>query len=165
MSDNSNTFYNAPANLKSKVWKRFGFYKEGHLEKSLAISKVCRTANKYSGSMTNLKTYLVRRRGENYAGNEDSVDANVSNVSIISKNTQDNDMTIKDFFQPQLSHNLVRSKVNHGICSPFHCEGLMTLRCGWDWWLSRHGKVSNATIIELFILIYNGKWMSTLNKC
>ena len=102
MSDNSDTVYNAPANLKSKVWKRFGFYKkEGHLDKSLAICKVCRTAIKYSGSTTNLKTHLVRRHGENYVGNEESVDANVSNVTA-SKNTQDKKMAFKDFFQPQL---------------------------------------------------------------
>ena len=35
--------------------------------KSLAICKVCRTANKCSGSTTNLKTRLVRHCGENYA--------------------------------------------------------------------------------------------------
>ena len=41
MSDNSDTFYNLPANLKSKVWKRFGFYKkEGHLDKIWAKCKV-----------------------------------------------------------------------------------------------------------------------------
>ena len=57
MSDNSDTVYNAPANLKSKVWKRFGFYmKDGRLDKSLAICKVCRTAIKYNDSTANLKT-------------------------------------------------------------------------------------------------------------
>ena len=102
MSDNSDTVYNAPAKMKSKVWKRFGFHKEkGHFDKSLAICKVCRTAIKYSGSTTNLKTHLVRRHGENYVGNEESVDANVSNVTA-SKNTQDKKMAFKDFFQPQL---------------------------------------------------------------
>ena len=31
-------FFNAPANLKSEVWKRFGFFKkEGHLDRSLAV--------------------------------------------------------------------------------------------------------------------------------
>ena len=49
---------------------------------------------------------------EKYAGYEESVDANISNLTAsTSKNTQDNDMAIKDFFQPQLSHNSVRSKV------------------------------------------------------
>ena len=84
MSDNSNTVYNAPANLKSKGLKGFGLYKEEHLEKSLAICKACRTAIKYSGSTTNLNTTLVRWHGENYAGDEESVDANVSNHSIYS---------------------------------------------------------------------------------
>ena len=59
-----------------------------------------------------MKTHLVRRHRENYAGNEESVDANVSNVTAsTSKNMQDNNMAIKDFFQPQLSHNSARSKV------------------------------------------------------
>ena len=103
MSDNSDTVYKGPANLKSKVWKRFGFYqKEGHLDKCLAICKVC----KYSGSTTDLKTHLVRRHGGNYAGDEESVDANVSNVTAsISKNTQDNNMDIIKFFQLKLGHN------------------------------------------------------------
>lgn len=72
------------------------------MDKSLAICKVCRTAIKYSGSTTNLKTAAWRKL----------LDANVSNVTAsTSKNTQDNDMAIKDFFQPQLSHNSARSRV------------------------------------------------------
>ena len=40
------------------------------------------------------------------------MDANVSNVKAsTSKNTQDNDMAIKDFFQPQLGK--VQSKSRH----------------------------------------------------
>ena len=75
MSDHSNTVNNAPVNLKPKVWKRFGFYKKGrHLDKRLAICQVCRTAIKYSGSATNLKTHLMRWHEENYAGDEESVD-------------------------------------------------------------------------------------------
>ena len=93
-------------------------------DKSLAICKGCRTAMKYSGSTTNLKTHLVRRHGENYAGDEESVDANVSNVTArTSKNTQDNDVDIKNFVQPQLGE--VDS--NHGVYSPFYCEGLNDL--------------------------------------
>ena len=42
--------YSAPSNLKSKVWKRFGFYKEGRkLDKMQAAFKLRRTAFKYSG--------------------------------------------------------------------------------------------------------------------
>ena len=82
------------------------------MDKSLAICKLCRTAIKYNGSTTNLKTHLVRRHGENYTGDEELVDANVSNVTAsTSKNTQDNDIAIKDFFQPQLSHYSARSRV------------------------------------------------------
>ena len=88
MSDNSDTVYNAPANLKSKVWKRFGYFKkEGHLD-------------------------------ENYTGDEESVDANVSNVTAsTSKNMQDNNMAIKDFFQPQLRHASNRSVFK--MCHPW----------------------------------------------
>ncbi|CAL8338113.1 unnamed protein product [Boreogadus saida] len=47
MSENGETIFNAPANLKSNVWKSFGFYKqEGNIDKSLAICKLCRTAIK-----------------------------------------------------------------------------------------------------------------------
>ena len=86
------------------------------MDKGLATCKVCRTAIKYSGSTTNLKTHLVRRHGENYAGDEESADANVSNVTAsTSKNTQDDNMDIKDFFQPQL----IELQGNHGIYSLF----------------------------------------------
>ena len=72
------------------------------MDKSLAICKVCRTAIKYSDSTTNLKTHMVRRHGEK------SVDANVSNVTAnTSKNTEDNNMALKDFS----SHNLATTKV------------------------------------------------------
>ena len=82
------------------------------MDESLAIFKLCRTAIKYIGSTANLTTHLVRRHGENYAGDEESVDANISNVTAsTSKNMQDNAMAIKDFFQPQFSHNSARSKV------------------------------------------------------
>ena len=45
MSNNSDTVYNAPADRKSKVWKRFG-----HLDKSLSMCEFCRTAVQSSGS-------------------------------------------------------------------------------------------------------------------
>ena len=74
------------------------------MDKSLAMCQVCITATEYSFSTTNLKTHLVRWHGENYAGEEEPVDANVSNVTAsTSKNRQDTDiMAIKDSFQPQL---------------------------------------------------------------
>ena len=55
---------------------------------------------------------LIQVTNFNDAGNEESVDANISNITAsTSKNMQDNDMAFKDFFQPLLSHNLARSKV------------------------------------------------------
>ena len=61
----SGRIYNAPASLKSKVWKKFRFYlKNGVLDKSVAICKDCKTALKYTDSTTNLHAHLVRRHGE-----------------------------------------------------------------------------------------------------
>ena len=110
MSDNSNAVYTVPANLKSKIWMRFGFYKkEGHLDKSLAVCKVWRTAIKCSDSTTNLETYLVRQREENYAGDKESVDANFSNVTAsTSKNMQDDNMAIKGTVCNDLSTLLIQ---------------------------------------------------------
>ena len=85
MSNNSDTVYNAPADLKPKVWKRFGY-----------LDKVCPCVSSVqsSGSMTNLA----------------SVDANDSNVTAsTSKNTQGNDMDVKDFSQPQLDEVITAS--------------------------------------------------------
>ena len=40
------------------------------------------------------------------------MDANVRNVTAsTSKNTQDSDKVVQDFFQPQLNHNSARSRV------------------------------------------------------
>ena len=44
---------------KSSVWKHFGFYKrDGEVDQSNAICKVCRVAIKYTGSTTNLSAHL-----------------------------------------------------------------------------------------------------------
>ena len=99
------------------------------------VCKVFRAAIKYSGSTANLKTHLVRRHGKNYVGDSESVDANVSNVTASTRrNTQENHMDIKDFFQPHLGE--VQS--NHSIYSPFYCKGLPTLHCGGEWWLLKN---------------------------
>ncbi len=103
MSD-ADTIYNAPSSLKSKVWKKFGFYmKNGALDKTVAICKQCGTALKYTGSTTNLNTHLVRRHGK--TGDEEA--STVSKAST--KTWQDTD--IQDFFQPKFSHNSARAKV------------------------------------------------------
>ncbi|XP_029913137.1 zinc finger BED domain-containing protein 1-like [Myripristis murdjan] len=97
----SDRIYNAPAGLKSKVWRKFGFYmKDGLLDKSVAICKECKAALKYTGSTTNLNTHLVRRHGE--TGDEEASTASA-------KTRQDTD--IQEFFQPKLSHNSARAMV------------------------------------------------------
>lgn len=96
----SDTIYDAPSNLKSKVWKKFGFHmRNGALDKNIAICKLCKTAVKYTGSTTNLNTHLVRRHGD--TGDE---------ASTASTKTRQ-DTGIPDFFQPKLNHNSARAKV------------------------------------------------------
>nr|XP_008294940.1 PREDICTED: uncharacterized protein LOC103368370 [Stegastes partitus] len=109
MAESTGTIYNAPSNLKSKLWKNFGFLKKDcKLDKSLAIWKLCKGAIKYTGSTTSLSTHLLRRHGDTSAGDEGCVDASSSKASV-SKNAQDKSTGLKKFFQ--LSHNSARSKV------------------------------------------------------
>ena len=120
-----------------------------------------RTAIKYSGSTSNLKTHLVRWHGDNYAGDEGSVDANISNVKAsTSKNTQDNNMAIKDSFQPQLSHNSERSKVITASIARFIVKDLQPHSVVES--DAFRDTVSEAMpLLENCLLTYNGKWMST----
>ena len=58
-------------------------------------------------------------------GYKESLDLNVSNITdSTSKNTQDNDMAFKDFFQLQLSHNSVSSKVITASIARFDAKDL-----------------------------------------
>ena len=60
-TNSEETIYGAGPNLKSYVWKHFGFYKrDGKLDKMKAICKICRTVVPYSSSTTNLGTHLSR---------------------------------------------------------------------------------------------------------
>ncbi len=44
VSDNTDKIHSAPPSLKSKVWRKFGFYKNNRkLEKGQAICQLCRT--------------------------------------------------------------------------------------------------------------------------
>ena len=91
--------------LKSKVWKYFGFLKkDGQLDKTDAICKLCRTGLKYTGSTTNLANHLRRHHGvivEEATGSSDGASTSSG---------QQNDPKIVRFFQPQLSHDSARSK-------------------------------------------------------
>ena len=96
----SGRIHNAPASLKSKVWKKFWFYlKNGVLDKSVAICTDCKTAIKYSASTTNLHNHLVRRHGE--TGEEE--EASTASTKIPTG--------IQDLFQPKLTHNSAIAKV------------------------------------------------------
>ena len=108
MSDDADEIHSAP-HLKSKVWKSFGFFKkDGKLEKSQAVCKLCRAIIKYTGSTTNLvSNHLVRRHGGVDASEQD---ASAASTASTDKSGQDKDKKIQEFFQPQFSHNSARSK-------------------------------------------------------
>ena len=59
ISEKGEMIFCAPANLKSNVWKSIGFYKkEGNIDKSLAICKLCRTAIKSINKQINRHVVL-----------------------------------------------------------------------------------------------------------
>ena len=67
--DNDEKIFNAPGKQKSKVWTVFGFYKkEGKLDRSRAVCKLCRASLTYTGSTTNLDQHARRRHGQEYIG-------------------------------------------------------------------------------------------------
>ena len=57
----------ASGKQKSKVWTIFGIYKkEGKLDRSHAICKLCRASLMYTGSTTNLIQHARRKHGQEY---------------------------------------------------------------------------------------------------
>lgn len=53
-----------PKQLRSFVWKHFGFCKKGDcLDKTVAVCCLCKCRVKYNGNTTNLSTHLDRRHG------------------------------------------------------------------------------------------------------
>ena len=77
------------------------------MDRSQATCKVCRTDIRHNGTTTNLKTQLVRWRGENNTGDEESVDANVSNVTA----STGKNMLTTWILETLSSHNSARSNV------------------------------------------------------
>lgn len=62
---------------KSSVWKHFGFNKkDGNLDKTHAVCKICRGTIKYSGGMTNLTAHMKHRHSvslETPASNQNQI--------------------------------------------------------------------------------------------
>ena len=60
MSENWETIFSAPANLKSNVLKSFGFYKKkGNIGNCIAIFKWCRTVIKSIKKLINRRVVLI----------------------------------------------------------------------------------------------------------
>ena len=106
MSDHSEPIFNAPSTLRSKVWKTFGFFKkEGKLDKSEAVCKICRAAIKYTGSTTNLSTNISRRHASDV-----ELDASTASTSSSTSITPDYRNITQFLTQSQLSYNSARAK-------------------------------------------------------
>lgn len=117
----------SPANYKSKVWQHYGFYKRnGQLDKTNAICKMCHAAVKYTGSTTNLITHLKRRHGI-------SVEAPVTSPASESETARSSSSSsthgepqpnIPSFFGGQLALNSTRAKVITNAIAYFICKDI-----------------------------------------
>ena len=106
MSDHSEPIFNAPSTLRSKVWKTFGFFKkEGKLDQSETVCKICRAAIKYTGSTTNLSTHISRRHASDV-----ELDASTASTSSSTSITPDYRNITPFLTQSQLSYNSARAK-------------------------------------------------------
>ena len=104
---------------KSKVWQNFGFAKkDGKLDKTHAICKICRAAIKYTGSTTNLGTHLKRRHGETSASSSDS------SMATVAASTSTPAQSISTFFHAPLATNSARSKAITEAIAFFICKDI-----------------------------------------
>lgn len=127
MSDDVDEIHSAP-HLKSKVWKSFGFFKKnGKLDKSQAVCKLCRATIKYTGSTTNLSNHLLRQHGGADSSEQDASAASTASTNSTDKSGQDKDKKIQEFFQPQFSHNSARSKAITASIARFIAKDLRRL--------------------------------------
>ncbi|XP_041853351.1 E3 SUMO-protein ligase ZBED1-like isoform X2 [Melanotaenia boesemani] len=108
------TVHSAPANLKSKVWKYFGFHKnsQGTLDKSAAVCRTCKTSIKYTGSTTNLALHLRRRHSVETEEKNAQQEASKSATSASS------------YFQSALADNSTHSKAITEAIGYFICKDM-----------------------------------------
>lgn len=102
-----------PLNFKSKVWEHYGFYKkDGRLDKTDAICKMCRASVKYTGSTTNLISHLKRRHGV-VVDSEASASAPASPASSsdspVATSSKSGEKSIESFFHAPLANSSARS--------------------------------------------------------
>uniref|UniRef100_A0A3B3D8W0 BED-type domain-containing protein n=1 Tax=Oryzias melastigma TaxID=30732 RepID=A0A3B3D8W0_ORYME len=107
--------HGAPANLKSKVWKYFGFLKndKGTLDKLAAVCKICKASIKYTGSTTNLALHSRRRHGIETESEGKSVGDPEASAARASS-----------FFQSLLADNSSRSKAITEAIGYFICKDM-----------------------------------------
>lgn len=110
----------SPCNYKSKVWQHYGFYKkDGKLDKSNAICKLCNAAIKYSGSTTNLITHVKRQHSL-------TIETDACSVSKVPRpgGSTPGEPNISTLFGGQLASNSTRAKAITDAISYFICKGL-----------------------------------------
>lgn len=117
---------------KSNVWRDFGFFKkDGNLDKSLAICKICCLAIKYTGSTTNLITHLRRHSvaeeavSESVLANSPGSDSpHATSSSSGANNTGHQQPSISTFFQTPLGTNSAHSKVITKAIAFYICKDI-----------------------------------------
>lgn len=111
---------------KSKVWTIFGFYKkEGKLNRSQAICKLCRASLTYTGSTTNLDQHARRKHVQEYG--EFKTRTNKQEHTASSSTQPRTGNVISNIFG-QLCHNSARSKEITASITHFITKGL----CPWN---------------------------------
>ena len=104
-----------PVTYRSGVWGHFGFTKrDGQLEKTNAICKMCHAASKHTGSTTNLTSYLKRRHGVNVTERSPSAPVvSTSGDAAANMMTGERSSLIPTFFHaPQASNSVHSTKKN-----------------------------------------------------
>ncbi|KAK0147119.1 Zinc finger BED domain-containing protein 1 [Merluccius polli] len=112
--------FNASGRQKSKVWKVFGFYKkEGKLDRSHAICKLCQASLTYTGSTTNLDQHSKRKHGQEYG----ELKPRTNEQECAASSSTQPGSTIPNLFG-QLGHNSARAKEITASITRFIAKGL-----------------------------------------
>lgn len=115
-----------PSHFKSSVWKHFGFYKrDGNLDKTHAICKICRAAIKYTGSTTNLITHLKHQHKVSAAETPSPSESAVARTSSCGTASRTpSAQTIATFFHSPLAVSSARSKAITDAIAFFICKDI-----------------------------------------
>ncbi|CAM4722270.1 unnamed protein product [Leuciscus chuanchicus] len=116
----------SPLSFKSKVWKHYGFYKkDGRLDKTDAICKMCRASVKYTGSTTNLISHLKRRHGVVVEASASAPAFSVScSDSPVATSSKSGEKSIESFFHAPLANNSARCTAITDAIALFICKDI-----------------------------------------